>query len=272
MLAEVNVWADIIATALVGIALFFWVFQIVGNIVTGRFKRKFVGGEWPHHDAIVPPMPKIMHGVHVVSMISLWVSGLYIRFPFFSGGRDIMKYIHFVAMYAVIIIFVMRLWYAFTRDGREFVITLKDVKNFPRVLMYYMFLGKSYPHLMKYNPLQKMTYGYLFPVFLTIMAITGFGLMWPTSVYGWAANFTGGAAAAAAWGRVIHFLCAAILLMFTMIHLCLSFIEDYPALLIFFGLSKGDHGHEEHEENKEKDNKERKGHGHTGNVPSIETH
>ncbi len=271
MLAEVNVWADIIATALVGIALFFWVFQIVGNIVTGRFKRKFGQGQWPHHDAIVPPAPKIMHGIHVLSMITLWVSGFYIRFPFFSGGRNMMKYAHFVAMYAVIIIFVMRLWYAFTRDGREFVITLADVKNFPRVLMYYMFLGKSYPHRMKYNPLQKMTYGYLFPVFLTIMAITGFGLMWPQTVYGWAAAFTGGAASAAAWGRVIHFLCAAILLMFTMIHLCLSFIEDYPALMIFFGLAHQE-AHDEHlSHDAPKPHEEHKGRGQSGKVPSVET-
>lgn len=271
MLAEVNVWADIIATALVGIAFFFWGFQIVGNIVTGRFKRKFIGKQWPHHDAVVPPAPKIMHGIHVTSMIALWVSGFYIRFPFFDGGRDTMKYIHFVAMYLVVIIFVMRLWYAFTRDGREFTITLADVKNFPRVLMYYMFLGKSYPHRMKYNPLQKMTYGYLFPVFLTIMAFTGFGLMSPQTVYGWAASYTGGAAAAAAWGRVIHFLSAAILLMFTMIHLCLSFIEDYPALLIFFGLAK----HQEHEEHDTHEAKPHgtKGHGHAAphESPQIET-
>jgi thiosulfate reductase cytochrome b subunit len=247
MLAVVNVWFDIIVTVLVGVGLFFWGFQIVGNTVTGRFKKKFVGGQWPHHDAVVPPAPKIMHGFHVVSMIALWVSGFYIRFPFFDGGRDAMKYIHFVFMYIVITIFVMRLWYAFTRDGKEFTETWQDIKNLPRVLMYYMFLGKSYPHRMKYNPLQKMTYGYLFPVFLTIMAITGFGLMWPTTVYGWASSFTGGAANAAAWGRAVHFLSAGILLMFTMIHLCLSFIEDYPALLIFFGLAK----HKEHEEEHE---------------------
>lgn len=246
MLAEINVWADIIATLLVGIALGFWAFQIIGNFATGRFKRKFVDKQWPHHDAVVPPLPKIMHGVHVTSMIALWISGLYIRFPFFAGGRAIMKDIHFVAMYAVIIIFAMRLQYAFTRDGREFTITLADVKNFPRVLMYYMFLGKSYPHRMKYNPLQKMTYGYLFPVFLTIMAVTGFGLMWPKTVFGWAAQFAGGVAAAAAWARIIHFLSAMVLLMFTMIHLCLSFIEDFPALLMFFGLTKQE-VHEEHE-------------------------
>jgi thiosulfate reductase cytochrome b subunit len=140
--------------------------------------------------------------------------------------------------------------YALSHDGKEFTITWPDIKNFPRVFLYYMFLGKSYPHRMKYNPLQKMTYGYLFPTFLTVMAITGFGLMWPDKVLGWTASFAGGVAAAAAWARVIHFLSAALLLMFTMIHLCLSFIEDYPALLMFFGLTKQtvdeEHGHAAH--------------------------
>ncbi|MFH1736853.1 MAG: cytochrome b/b6 domain-containing protein [Actinomycetota bacterium] len=270
MLAEVNVWADIIATALVAIGLIFGIFQVVGNIVTGRFKRKFVEKQWPHHDAVVPPLPKIMHGVHLTSMIALWISGLYIRFPFFTNGRDMMKYIHFVAMYAVIIIFVMRLWYAFTRDGKEFTITWADVKNFPRVLMYYLFLAKSYPHRMKYNPLQKMTYGYLFPVFLTIMAFTGFGLMWPKPVLGWVAPYAGGVAATAAWARIIHFLSAMILLMFTMIHLTLSFIEDYPALMIFFGLAHQEVHEESEPQDAPKPHDDHKGRGQTGKVSSAE--
>jgi thiosulfate reductase cytochrome b subunit len=249
MIAEVNVWVDIIATAMVAIGLFFWAFQIIGNFATGRIKKKFVEGNWPHHDAIVPPMPKIMHGIHVASMIALWISGLYIRFPFIEGWRGNMKIVHFVAMYAVVIILVMRLQYAFSRDGKEFVLTLRDLKNMPRVLMYYMFLGKTYPHLSKYNPMQKMTYGYAFPVCLTIMAFTGFGLMWPKYVLGWAAGLAGGVAAAAMWARVVHYFTAMFLLMFTMIHLCLSFIEDYPALLMFFGLTKqevhDEHGHSE---------------------------
>jgi thiosulfate reductase cytochrome b subunit len=247
MLAVVNIWADILATLFVLIAVFFFAFQVLGNIFTGRLMFKFKEGNWPHHDAVVPPLPKIMHGVHVFSMIVLWITGFYIRFGQFmpvNGARDFMKYAHFVCMYAVCIIFVMRVWYAITRDGKEFTETWQDVKNFPRVLMYYLFIAKKYPHRMKYNPLQKMTYGYLFPVSLIIMAVTGFGLMWPKIVYGWAAGFTGGAANAAAWGRVVHFLFAAILLMFTMIHITLSFLEDYPALLIFFGLAK----HAEHEE------------------------
>ncbi len=250
MLAEINVWADIIATLMVAVGLGFWAFQIIGNFATGRMKRKFIGKQWPHHDAIVPPLPKIMHGVHVTSMIALWITGLLIRFPVIANGRTPLKYIHFVAMYAVIIIFVMRLQYAFARDRKEFAITLKDIKNSPRVLGYYMFLGKAYPHLMKYNVMQKMTYGLLFPIFLTVMAFTGFGLMWPKTVLGFLAPLAGGVAAAAAWARVVHYLSAMFLLMFTMIHVCLSFIEDYPALLMFFGLTKQEvhapHGHTTH--------------------------
>lgn len=249
MLAEVNVWVDIIAIVLTAIGLGFWVFQIVGNTLTGRFRKKFVEKQWPHHDAVVPLSPKLMHGTHVTAMIALGVSGLYTRFPVFSGGRDIMKTIHFVAMYTVVVIFVMRVYYAFTLDGREFTMTLKDVINTPKVLMYYTFIGKSYPHLAKYNVMQKMTYGILFPVFMVVMMFTGFGLMWPKTVFGFLAGPLGGVAAAAAWARIVHFTSAMILIMFTLIHICLSFIEDYPALLTFFGLAKQEvheeHGHEQ---------------------------
>lgn len=249
MLAQVNIWVDVVAVIMVAIGLGFWVFQIVGNTVTGRFRRKFVEKQWPHHDEIVPIGPKIMHGVHVASMITLAVSGLYTRFPIFAGGREIMKNVHFVAMYLVVIILVMRIYYAFMMDGRNFVMTFKDIMNMPRVLMYYMFIGKSYPHLSKYNVMQKMTYGLVFPIFMVLQAYTGFSLMWPKILLGWAGNFAGGVAAAAAWARIAHFAIAMFLIMFTLIHMCLSFIEDYPALLMFFGLARQEvheeHGHDE---------------------------
>ncbi len=38
---------------------------------------------------------------------------MYIRFPFYSGGRTTMRWVHYVAMVIVIVNLVMRLWYAF---------------------------------------------------------------------------------------------------------------------------------------------------------------
>lgn len=246
MLAKVNIWVDIIATVMVAIALGFWGFQIVGNLVTGRFRRKFVGKEWPHHEEIVPPLPKILHGIHVASMIALGVSGLYLRYPFFAGGREIMKPIHFVAMYIVVINFVLRLYYAYARDAKEFKISLREVLNMPKVLFYYSFIKKSYPHLAKYNVMQKMTYGVMFPSLMVIQAYTGFALMWPAVLLGWAGPYVGGVAAAAAWARIVHFMVAITFIMFTLIHVCLSFIEDFPALFTFFGLARQE-VHAEHE-------------------------
>lgn len=248
MLAAVNIWVDIIATVMVAIGIFFWAFQITGNFVTGRFKRKFIGKEWPHHDHIIPKSPKLLHATHVISMIALGVSGVYTRFPFFAGGRDTMKLVHFIFMYLVVINFVMRIYYAFVKDSVEFKIGMKDVLNAPKVLLYYMFVKRSYPHIAKYNVMQKMTYGIAFPSLMVVQAYTGFALMWPTILLGWAGDFVGGVAAAAAWARLLHFFCAIAFLMLTMIHVCLSFVEDYPALLMFFGLAKQEvHGEHEHE-------------------------
>lgn len=238
MIAKVNIWVDILATILVVIAVGFWIFQIIGNFVTGRFYRKFVGKEWPHHDKIVPLLPKVLHGTHVAAMIALAFTGLYIRYPFFAGGREIMRYIHYVAMYTVVFNFIFRLYYAFAKDSVEFKITLRDILNMPKVLMYYAFLRRSYPHLAKYNVMQKFTYGIAFPFLMVIQAYTGFSLLWPRTLLGWAAPIAGGVAAAAAWARIVHFVVCMLFIMLTAIHVCLSFIEDSPALLVFFGLAK----------------------------------
>ncbi|MBI4733774.1 MAG: hypothetical protein HY779_03015 [Rubrobacteridae bacterium] len=65
MLAEVNVWADFIAIAMVAIPVGFWTFQISGNFLSGRFYKKFVEKQWPHHDENIPRAPKVIHASHV---------------------------------------------------------------------------------------------------------------------------------------------------------------------------------------------------------------
>ena len=62
MLATVNIWADVLAVIILTFGILFFVFQITGSFVTGRFQDKFRGKQWPKHEEIIPPIPKILHG------------------------------------------------------------------------------------------------------------------------------------------------------------------------------------------------------------------
>lgn len=238
MIAEMNVWGDILAILMIIVPVGFWSVQIAGNFATGRYYRKFIAKQWPHHDEIIPLDPKIMHGINLFLMITLGFSGVYLRFPFFAGGREFMKWIHFVCMIAVVVNAVMRVRYALRNDGYHFRITVDDIINAPKVILYYMFLKQSYPHVAKYNIMQKTTYGYIFPSLLIVQTITGLAMVWPEILLWWAADFAGGITSAVAWLRLVHFMSAMAFLMMTMIHGFLAITEDLPAFLFFFGLTK----------------------------------
>jgi thiosulfate reductase cytochrome b subunit len=236
MIASLNVWVDAIAVIMVTVAALFWAFEILGNIVTGRIRK-----EYRYHaeaEEKVKVFPRVVHIVHVLSMIALGISGIYLRYPFFADGRELMKQIHFVAMYVVPVVFIVRIVYAKMRDSEKFKITRADLKNIPSVILYYMFIKRSYEHLSKYNVMQKMTYSILFPALLVIQIYTGFALMWPNILLIVFKGLAGGTAAAASWARLTHFIACMVLVMLTLIHICLSFVEDLPGLLVFFGLRR----------------------------------
>lgn len=234
MLASINVWADVVAAAMVIAAALFWIVQLAGNSLSGRFKQKFRFGQWPEHDEIIPVFPRLIHFLHVFNMILLAVSGLYIRFPFYPGLKPMNQMVHTYAMYAVLIFMAVRVGYAVLIDRKAFTLTKQDLKVIPQAMMYYMFVRKHYPHINKYNGMQKLTYGYVFPTLITLMALTGFSMAFPAQMLGW----TGAIGSAAAYARVAHFMLAATIVTVTLIHICLSFVEDFPALMIFFGLRR----------------------------------
>jgi Ni,Fe-hydrogenase I cytochrome b subunit len=274
-LTQLNVWLDVVFTSLyVVILIALSLHFIVGNVfVSGRAKRRFVNWEWPHHEG--PPitfLPKFLHFQHVVSMILLAVSGLYIRFPGFlfpwDNTRTAMRYIHYVAMIVVTINLFVRLWYAFgsaRRDYREFAITKQDVVTMPKVILYYIFVKSSKPHLGKYNVMQKATYTIFAPL-LMIQAYTGFALLTAPFMFGYSPRYLllGGwlpfveSVDLIGWyARTAHYAVNWLFIILTTIHVYLSVSEDFPAFLNFFGLSAfdrentspvdhgehGDHGH-----------------------------
>jgi len=109
-LTSLNVWMDALFTMLYVVIVVALSGHFLGNILTGRAKRRF-GKEWawPQHDSHPPALPKFLHFTHVISMICLGASGLLIRFPMFD--RTPMRYVHYFFMWIVIVNLVWRLWY-----------------------------------------------------------------------------------------------------------------------------------------------------------------
>jgi len=252
VLTQVNVWVDVIFTTIYPIILIALACHFLGNVLTGRAYRRFVKWEWPQHEGgPIPAAPKVMHFEHVAAMILLALSGMYIRFPQF-GARPALQWIHYVAMIVVIVNLVMRLWYAFAsnrRDWREFAVTGRDITTAPKVILYYIFVKSSKPHLGKYNVMQKSTYIIFVPL-LIVQAITGLVLLTqPIPFLGLSprevmlgytiAPLVGGVAVAGAWARTMHYLINWLFIVLTTIHVYLSVTEDFPAFLDFFGLGGG---------------------------------
>jgi len=260
-LTQINVWLDVIFTTLYPVIVIALACHFFGNILSKRAYRRFVNWEWPHHEGPeIPWLPKFLHFQHVACMILLGFSGMYIRFPFFNGGRTAMRWVHYIAMIVVTINLVWRLWYAFRarqRDYKEFAITRRDLVTMPQVLMYYIFVKPSKPHLGKYNVMQKSTY-IIFAPLLFAQALTGFALLTQPFIFGhsprelllgwWLGALVGSVDLAGWYARMVHYVLNWLFIILTTIHVYLSVSEDLPAFLNFFGLNFLDRGRADHGE------------------------
>lgn len=263
LLAQVNVWLDGVFLVLwIGVFLFVIVHFLI-SIPKGRFRKKFIEGKWPEHDHTAPFAPKLMHAVHLVCMLALAFSGIYIRFPFFDGGRTAMRWVHYVAMTIVGLNYLLRLWYAFfsrNRDFRKFAITKRDLQSMLGVLAYYGYFSDSKPHVAEYNVMQKASY-LLFAVLMLAQGFTGLSLLTQPFLFGlsprevlvgwWLGPLVGGVAMAGAWMRVLHYTINWLFIIMTTVHFYLAVNEDLPIGLDFFGIKKypaeklAAHGHGE---------------------------
>ncbi len=228
----------------------FVIFHFLVSIPKGRFKRKWLKGNWPLHDHRPYFLPKMMHALHLTSMIALGFSGMYIRFPFFDGGRTAMRWVHYVAMVVVIVTFFWRLWYAFfsrKRDYRKFAIGRRDVQSLPGVLAYYSYIKETKPHVDEYNVMQKGTYQF-FVILMFAQTLTGLSLITDPILWGlsprevlvgwWLGPLVGDVAIAGAWMRVAHYAINWIFIILTIVHAYLSLNEDFHIFLDFFGIRR----------------------------------
>ena len=266
-LLQINITLDILFV-LVYIATFLFLgWHLTWDFKTGRARKKWVEGKWPAHDHPGPPaMPKVLHATHMFSMIILGFTGMYIRFPFFAGGRIAMRNIHYIFMVIVTINLLWRFWYAFfskNRDWKEFAVGKKDLSSLLGVVKYYGYISDDKPHVAKYNVMQKLVY-LIFAVMMIAQAFTGFALITNKIVFGfsprdllvgwWLGGLLGSADLAGWWARTFHYILNWVFIIFTTVHAYLSATVDIPVTKNFFGMGDlewdpnayghGDHGHE----------------------------
>jgi Ni/Fe-hydrogenase 1 B-type cytochrome subunit len=184
------------------------------------------------------PWPTVLlHWAHLLSFFVLIATGLQIHAHTNTlGPLGTIRQIHFVVMYVFILTTVIRIYWAFFgqgsaalgglrrhRDWKFFGLSWSDWKSMPQWLAYYLFLRKTRPHVVKYNPLQKLTYVLLFPLGILVMALTGFAMFTPTAAaMGWFSAILGGLNGV----RLAHYLTMWVMIVFFMIHLYLVVVED----------------------------------------------
>ncbi len=272
MLETLNIWVDVIGFVVAAGMLFgFIVPHIIGSVITGRVKKHFVDDYWdplahrmhdPHNYHYKQPLGpdfkppvRVWHWINIVSFVILLISGLYIRYPWFEGGREIMRMLHYFFMYIITVNLIFRLVYLYIQGdwGDYLKFDLDDIKQAPSIIKYYMFIGPPYEHKKKFNALQRPTYPAIWAL-LGLQAISGF-IIWNPAIGGPLVSLAGGSADLAAWMRLLHNVNMRIMVLIATIHSYLGIMEDYPVLNVFWfwkdpDLSKYEHD-DHHEEQAE---------------------
>lgn len=190
----------------------------------------------------------VMHWTHLLSMLVLGLSGLVIHSPFVPLPMSVVREVHMVAAYVVVITLACRVWYALFgrtavekgtrvtgRDVRNFVPQPGDVAAFAQTLRYYLFLSPEHPKAGKYNPLQKLAYVAI-AALLTAQALTGFLLYAPLSAgalgpdVAWLTAVLGGPVGV----RTFHYLLTWVFLAITTVHVYLALTEDIAGIPLMF--------------------------------------
>ena len=184
------------------------------------------------------PLPAVLlHWAHLLSFFWLILTGLVIHaHSGLLGTIEFAHETHSLVMPIFVLTTVVRIYWAFAgagsaslgglvrhRDWRWFGLSWADWKALPQWLAYYLFLRKTRPHVVKYNPLQKLTYVALFPLGILVISLSGFAMFPPTAAaMGWYTAMLGGLNAV----RLVHYMTMWVLIVFFMIHLYLVVVEE----------------------------------------------
>jgi Ni/Fe-hydrogenase 1 B-type cytochrome subunit len=184
---------------------------------------------------------RLQHWVHVVTMLILAVTGVYIASPFLglaTGGTgelnmtDWMRFTHFVSAWILGLSFLVRLYWFFV--GNEYArwsgwlpFSRDKIRGLVRQLRYYLFLERVRPRWTGVNPVSGATYLFL-GVILVLQGATGAALyaeplpsgFWRVT-FGWVLNVFGSQMV-----RLVHHGLMYVFAIFLLIHLYMAVVGD----------------------------------------------
>lgn len=160
---------------------------------------------------------RIIHWVLFASIAVNVFTGFYIHSPFIAGGSGgflmaWMRFFHFVASYALVLALIVKIYLAFNsrfdKTWKDYGI-IKNLKDLPDILGYYLFLKSTHKDYRKYNPLQAFAYLSI-ALLLIFSALTGaaiykgrlFGIINSAEGFRWVSTMLGGES----YTRIWHYL------------------------------------------------------------------
>ncbi len=178
---------------------------------------------------------RVYHWINLVSMAVLAVSGWYVHKPFAPDLMGLMRYAHLTAAYIFSINLVLRVYYAFGKNGdwRKYLKPQINRKMLRLTFRHYL-LYEHLPEGDHYRILQNASY-LVIVILLFVQIITGVLLIeaegsLPTQVI----TLLGGINAV----RQGHLFLTWVFAAFTVIHVYMAFTEDFPKVkLIFLGMA-----------------------------------
>lgn len=179
-----------------------------------------MGERYLRHDLF----ERVVHWVMALSIISLILSGLSIRFPgiipWGLGTMNSARFVHFVSMYALIFSWLAYTYHVLVVEFKNEIFNWNDVKGLPEMLRHYILLSDMRTVYEKYNPLQKLAFNAVW-VMILIQVVTGIQLYWPAATMG-VTDYFGGLMAV----RILHDFMTYIFISFMVVHVYLVFSSD----------------------------------------------
>lgn len=166
----------------------------------------------------------------LVSVILLIITGLYIHYPFIDNGggflMSLLRGVHFFAAGILTISVVLRvilMFFGKNRDWSSFLWNFRDIALLPKVILHYMHLASMPKLTKKYNPLQMLTYTFIF-LLAIFQIVFGFALMYPDGWLGWL-NY--GIFGTEVNTRIAHYITMWIFVLFLIVHTYLVIKDSF---------------------------------------------